>query len=47
MTGGFHVTLVEIPPGSHKSWGSRVTAVGPRTKTDGLSEVQTIQLGSS
>lgn len=48
VTGGLHVTLVEIPPGSHKpAWGSRVTAVGPLTSTDGLREVQTIQLGGS
>jgi hypothetical protein len=45
VTGGFHVTLVELKPGTHRpSWGSRIVAVGPLTTTDGLREIQAIRL---
>lgn len=45
LTGGFHLTLVQLPPGIQRpSWGSRVVAVGPLGSTDGLRELQAIRL---
>jgi hypothetical protein len=44
VTGGLHITVVELKPGLRKpSWGARITAVGPMTTTGGLRELQAVR----
>lgn len=45
LTGGFHLTLVQLRRGAHTpSWGSRIIAIGPLGRADGLRELQAISL---
>ena len=46
VTGGFHVTLIEVERGTKlPSWGSRIVAVGPMIgESYGLREVRAISL---
>jgi hypothetical protein len=45
VTGGFHITLVELKLGTHKpAWGSRIVAVGPLTTSDDLRELKAITI---
>jgi hypothetical protein len=45
VTGGFHITLVELKLGTRKPpWGSRIVAVGPLTRSDGLRELKAVRI---
>lgn len=47
VTGGFHVTLVELRPGTPvPSWGSHIVAVGPLAAEElGLRELKAVSVG--
>ncbi len=47
VTGGFHMTLVELRPGTPvPSWGSRIVAVGPLAAEElGLRELKAVTVG--
>jgi len=49
VTGGLHVTVVELPPGARQpGWGTRVVAVGPLQRAGhGLRELLALEFHSS